>query len=92
LKEKAQALRDEQKRRAEALNETGVISDIIALHLVRDGDTLMSISQRYYGTPDNGSVIAKANGLKYPIFAAETTTGRPDIGGKTLLVIPVIRK
>lgn len=62
--------------------------DIMALHLVKQGDTLAGISARYYGTPDHALDIAKVNGLTYPIAPVTTETGKPSMGGKSILSIP----
>jgi len=54
---------------------------IITVHLVRAGDTPQRLSVKYYGTPDYGAEICKAN--KLPWYQATLPIGRP-------VVIPVI--
>ena len=55
--------------------------DIITVHVVRDGETLMSISSRYYGTPDQVNAILKAN--RITAYVVKVKSGTP-------LVIPVL--
>jgi hypothetical protein len=43
--------------------ETMSADDVLSVHVVRNDDTMASISQTYYGTPDLGDEIAIANGL-----------------------------
>jgi len=49
---------------------------------------LAGISARYYGTPDHALDIAKVNGLTYPVAPVSTATGKPTMGGKSILSIP----
>lgn len=53
----------------------------IEVHVVKSGDTMASISQRYYGTPDRAVDVARANRL--PWHQRNLTPGRT-------LVIPVL--
>lgn len=39
------------------------VDDVFKVHVPREGDTMISISIQYYGTPDLGDEIAVANGL-----------------------------
>lgn len=39
--------------------------DVVAIHVVADGDTAVSISRRYYRTPDHSDDVLKANGLPW---------------------------
>lgn len=50
-------------------------STILAVHVVREGDTLISISQRYYQSPDYGDAIRKSN--KLPFMPVTLPRGRP---------------
>lgn len=56
--------------------------DILTVHIAREGDTFIGLSNRYYGTPDKGAEIAVANGL--PAYQTE-----PDRG--EVIVIPTLR-
>lgn len=66
--------------KGEAAASTGQFRTVV--HLVHAGDTLISISRKYYGTPDGVVDIATANGL--PIKTTEPTVGR-------VLIIPTYR-
>jgi hypothetical protein len=86
----AAELRNKERRQAD---REDIRSDgLLALHLVKQGDTLGSISLAYYGTPDEAYTIAKANRLTYPVEVVTTASGRPAIGGKTILAIPRISR
>jgi LysM repeat protein len=54
---------------------------LLAVHVVKEGDTLVALSQRYYNSPDHGADIAKANGLPWQTIKVDK--------GKTL-VIPTL--
>lgn len=58
-------------------------STILATHITRRGETLQSISRRYYGTTDEAPTIARANNL--PL----NQTSLPE---RTLLIIPTIEQ
>jgi len=73
-------------RSARALRErlaqaNKVQSDILAVHVVRQTESLVTLSLRYYGTPDQASSIAKANRL--PLNQTTVDAG-------TILIIPRI--
>jgi hypothetical protein len=60
--------------------------DILAVHVAREGDTLVGLSMTYYGDPDHAADIAKANRLPWsqvspavghPVVIPALTTGRP---------------
>lgn len=57
----------------------------VTMHVVKNGDTLPSLSLRYYGTPGHALDIATANGLEYPPVYDDT-----GIGGRRVLLIPVL--
>ncbi len=57
----------------------------ITMHVVKSGDTLPSLSLKYYGTPGHALDIALANGIDYPPVYDET-----GIGGRRVLLIPVL--
>jgi len=88
----ADQLREKAKRRkagGKVLNsQYPTQGDLLALHIVKQGDTLAGISARYYGTPDHALDIAKVNGLTYPVAPVSTATGKPTMGGKSILSIP----
>jgi hypothetical protein len=50
-------------------------SDVLAVHVARPGDTPQRISLRYYGTPDRGADILRANNL--PLYQVQLPVGRP---------------
>lgn len=54
---------------------------ILAVHIAKTGDTPIKLSLRYYGSPDNGLTILKAN--KLPPTALTFTPGK-------VLVIPAL--
>lgn len=56
-------------------------STTIAVHIVKQGETLQTISRKYYGSPDHAVEIAKAN--KLPWHITNVDRGTP-------LVIPVL--
>jgi hypothetical protein len=56
-------------------------ADVVARHIAREGETFASLSQQFYGTPERGAVIAKANG--FPGYQVAPPAGRN-------LVIPVL--
>lgn len=58
-----------------ALKDRARPADIIAVHLPRQGETFVSLSQRYYKTPDHSAEIAKANG--FPQYQVTPPIGRP---------------
>lgn len=72
---------------ASASKDSPLTTDILAVHAIKQGETLISISAAYYGTPDNAFSIAKANRIAYP--CAPDAGGR-SIGGKRTLIIPVL--
>jgi hypothetical protein len=53
-------------------------ADILGVYLAHSGETFASISTKFYGTPDNGVAIAKANG--FPGYQVEP--------GRHSLIIP----
>lgn len=55
--------------------------DIIAVHVCHVGDTPQSLSSRYYGNPDRGVAILRANRLPWHLVAFDP--GRP-------IIIPVL--
>lgn len=74
-----------RRRAAENPGQRGTASgegDVIAVHVVREGDVLQSISQTYYGTTALAPAIARANGLAG--YAVQVDVG-------TILVIPTIK-
>lgn len=58
-------------------------STILATHITRQGETLQSISRRYYGTTDEAPTIARANNL--PL-------NQTSLPARTLLIIPTIEQ
>lgn len=60
--------------------------DILAVHVAREGDTMVGLSMTYYGDPDHAADIAKANRLPWsqvtptigrPVVIPALSTGRP---------------
>lgn len=84
------AIKAQKRRSGGSVLNSGYATagDILALHIVKQGDTLAGISTRYYGTPDHAIDIAKVNKLTYPIAPVSTATGKPTMGGKSILSIP----
>ena len=64
-----------------AVSAAANTKDIITVHVVREGETLMSISSRYYGTPDQVNARLTANRLTAVVVKLKS--GTP-------LVLPVI--
>lgn len=62
-------------------NNLGPQNKMLAVCVVKNGDTLITLSQRYYKSPDHGLDIAKANHLPWHIVVL--TPG-------TVLIIPVV--
>jgi hypothetical protein len=62
--------------------------DVLHIHMVKQGETLVSISFDHYGSPDHAYDIAQCNHLPYP--CPPDATGL-SIGGKRTLVIPVLK-
>ncbi len=60
---------------------------VLTVHAVKQGETLVSISHRHYGTPDHAYDIAVANHLGYP---CPPDSGGHSIGGRRTLIIPVL--
>jgi hypothetical protein len=56
-------------------------SDVLAVHVARPGDTPARVSLRYYGSPDHGPDILRAN--KLPLYQVQLPIGRP-------FIIPVL--
>ncbi len=56
--------------------------DILGVHLPKTGETFLTISKKWYGTPDRGSDIARANG--FPEYQIAPEPG-------SVLVIPTIK-
>lgn len=56
---------------------------LIAIHITRQGDTPQRISMKYYGNPDCGDAVLRAN--KLPVFTPSFRKG-------TILIIPVMTK
>lgn len=56
--------------------------DILAVHVAREGDTLVGLSMHYYDTLDNASDIARANRL--PWYVVTPVVGQP-------LIIPTVQ-
>lgn len=54
-------------------------NDVLAVYVPKMGDSFVTLSKKFYGTPDAGDVIAIANG--YPAYAVTPTPG-------LVLVIP----
>ena len=61
----------------------GSTKDFVAVHIVKKGDTLASISAKYYVSPDNGDAIRAANKMSYADSIKPLSPGR-------LLVIPIL--
>lgn len=75
-----------RKRRSALLAGTRVgdragSSDILAVHIVKQGDTMFTIANKYYKDPGKASVVAKANGL--PGYQITVEVGTP-------LIIPTL--
>jgi nucleoid-associated protein YgaU len=85
LRVKARQRRGTDGSTSSSLVEVG---DVKALHLVKAGDTLASISLRYYGNPDKVVELMRANKLTPPVRSVTTAEGRPAIGDKSILLIP----
>jgi hypothetical protein len=62
--------------------------DVLRVHAVHQGETLVSISHLYYGSPDHAYEIAACNHIAYP---CAPDAGGHSIGGKRTLIIPVLR-
>lgn len=62
---------------------------VLRVHAVKQGDTLISISAKYYGTPDHAYDIAKANHIAYPSAPDPSGTS---IGGHRTIIIPVLNR
>ena len=62
--------------------------NVLQVHAVRQGETLVSISHQYYGTPDHAYDIAVSNHLGYP---CPPDAGGRSIGGRRTLIIPVLQ-
>lgn len=56
--------------------------DILAIHVAREGDTLIGLSMQYYDSPDNAADIARANRL--PWYVASPVVGQP-------IIIPIVQ-
>lgn len=85
LKTKVRQRKGDTGSASSQLLESG---DLLAIHLVKVGDSLASISSTYYGNPDRVVELMRANKLSPPITSVTTEEGRPSIGGKNLLIIP----
>jgi hypothetical protein len=62
--------------------------DVLRVHAVHQGETLVSISFLYYDSPDHAPEIAACNHVPYP---CAPDAGGHSIGGKRTLIIPVLR-
>lgn len=63
--------------------------NILRVHQVKQGETLISISALYYQTPDHALDLAVANHIAYP---CAPDAGGVSIGGKRTLIIPVLNR
>lgn len=85
LAARARQLRAAQNERGGAVSVSSSSStragDVVAVHVCRQGDTPQQLSVRYYGSPDHGPDILRANRL--PTY---TPTLRPG----QILVIPAL--
>jgi hypothetical protein len=64
------------------------VPDILAIWRARSGDTYASISNRFFGTPDHGYAIAKANSRALPPVQIPGTTSV--VRGRAYAVAPPI--
>ena len=55
--------------------DTALPSDILTVHIVKQGETFVTIAALYYSFGDLGSKIAKANG--FPLYQVAPPTGHP---------------
>jgi len=92
LARQAQATADAQRKQQSAIDARGAAASIqsqsatssrtvIAIHITKEGDTAVSLSQQYYNSPDHAEDILKAN--KLPPTTVLLKPGRP-------LIIPVL--
>ena len=63
-------------------------SDVLTMHAVKQGETLVSISFAYYDTPDHAYDIALCNHLPYP---CPPDASGLSLGGKRTLIIPALK-
>jgi hypothetical protein len=93
ISEKAQNVRDIYRNYRAASQNTSNVGDsagqnrVIQIHEVKSGETLQTISTKYYGNPDHSFDIAISNGISYPAVYDGRT-----ISGHRTLIIPYLEK